>query len=348
MAPNVIDGISNFRITKNKSVSVADNSEEKSKECVLSKHSRESSKYDEIKNWYERPEDIKWLNSTLIISFHLFALYGIFTLPYFQRWKTFLWSFFVASCGAFGITAGAHRLWSHKSYKASNPMKFILMMCFCCAGQNSMYHWVRDHRLHHKHSETDADPHNSNRGFFFSHCGWLMQKKHPEVLMKGKQIDMSDIEADPVVMFFEKYFTLSKVVISYLIPIMVPVYFWNEDWYYSFLFQFCRYIFSLNATWSVNSFAHLYGYKPYDKSIAPVENKFVAIFSLGEGWHNYHHTFPYDYRAAEIGGSRFNPTTTLIDLFSKIGWAYDCRVPSENLIKMTVANRGCEDKISNM
>ena len=67
--------------------------------------------------------------------------------------------------------------------------------------QNSLYTWCRDHRLHHKHSDTDADPHNANRGFFFSHVGWLLVKKHPMVKEKGKTIDMSDLEADPVIMF---------------------------------------------------------------------------------------------------------------------------------------------------
>jgi Fatty-acid desaturase len=63
---------------------------------------------------------------------------------------------------------------------------------------------VRDHRVHHKFSETDADPHNSHRGFFFAHVGWLMQTKHPEVLRNGKMIDMTDILEDPVVAFHQK------------------------------------------------------------------------------------------------------------------------------------------------
>lgn len=71
--------------------------------------------------------------------------------------------------------------------------------------QNTIYDWVRDHRVHHKFSDTDADPHNANRGFFFSHVGWLMMRKHPEVLRRGRQIDMTDILADPVVQFSQKY-----------------------------------------------------------------------------------------------------------------------------------------------
>lgn len=61
------------------------------------------------------------------------------------------------------MTGGAHRFWTHRSYKATTPLRIILMLCFTLAGQNSIYEWVRDHRVHHKFSETDADPHNSNR-----------------------------------------------------------------------------------------------------------------------------------------------------------------------------------------
>lgn len=68
-----------------------------------------------------------------------------------------------------------------------------------------MYVWVRDHRLHHKYSDTDADPHNAKRGFFFSHCGWLMMRKHPDVIVKGKTIDMSDLSNDPLIVFQRRY-----------------------------------------------------------------------------------------------------------------------------------------------
>lgn len=75
----------------------------------------------------------------------------------------------------------------------------LFILNFALHLQNSIYDWVRDHRVHHKYSETSADPHDSNRGFFFSHVGWLMLRKHPEVLRKGRQIDMSDVLNDPVV-----------------------------------------------------------------------------------------------------------------------------------------------------
>ena len=69
------------------------------------------------------------------------------------------------------------------------------------AAQNDIFEWARDHRVHHKYSETDADPHNAKRGFFFSHVGWLLVKKHPDVIKKGKQLDLSDLYDDKIVMF---------------------------------------------------------------------------------------------------------------------------------------------------
>lgn len=132
--------------------------------------------------------------------------------------------------------------------------------------QNTLYEWVRDHRVHHKFSETDADPHNSKRGFFFAHVGWLMMHKHPEVLRRGRQLDMSDILSDPVVQFHQKYFIPLKLLFCFVLPVIVPVYFFNDSWYWAMMTEMVlRYTFSLNFTWSVNSAAHMWGTRPYDK-----------------------------------------------------------------------------------
>lgn len=71
-----------------------------------------------------------------------------------------------------------------------------------------MYTWALDHRVHHKYSETDSDPHDARRGFFFSHVGWLVLTPHPDVVERRKNVDMSDLEADPIVMWQKKYINL--------------------------------------------------------------------------------------------------------------------------------------------
>ena len=107
----------------------------------------------------------------------------------------------------------------------------------------------------------------------------------------------------------------------FLFPTFVPWYMWNERFIQSFLVVGCfRYCLVLNFTWLVNSAAHLYGHHPYDKSINPAENKLVAALSMGEGWHNWHHTFPYDYAASEFGAStQCNPTKLFIDVCAWLG-----------------------------
>lgn len=168
--------------------------------------------------------------------------------------------------GGLGITAGAHRLWAHRAYKARWPLSIFLMICNTLAFQNCVIEWSRDHRVHHKYSETDADPHNAKRGFFFAHCGWLLCRKHPEVKNKGSGIDLGDLERDPILAFQKKYYLTLMPIICFVIPTIIPVYLWGETWTNAwFVSTLFRYTFTLNATWLVNSAAHLWGNRPYDR-----------------------------------------------------------------------------------
>ncbi|KAG5894040.1 hypothetical protein JTB14_037885 [Gonioctena quinquepunctata] len=254
---------------------------------------------------YNFKRKIVWKNALGFLVMHLTALYGFY---------------FCFKCNIF-IEIGFDHFPNH-------------------AGQNCLYIWVRDHRQHHKYSDTDADPHNASRGFFFSHIGWLMSKKHPLVLEKGKTIDLSDLEADDLVMFQKKYYKPLYAIYAIFIPVIVPVYFWNESWHDSFFVCYLfRNVMVLNITWFVNSLAHLFGTKPFDKFILPVESAFVAVVSMGEGWHNYHHTFPWDYRAAELG-SRYGVTTFFIELCSYFGLAYDLKSAPYKIIESRAMRTG--------
>ncbi|KAF2879887.1 hypothetical protein ILUMI_26282 [Ignelater luminosus] len=291
---------------------------------------------------------IVWRNVLAFAYLHTAGLYGLYLLVFACTGKTFLWCYLVALFGGQGITAGAHRLWAHRSYKAKLPLRIILMILQTAAFQNHIYEWVRDHRVHHKFTDTDADPHNAQRGFFFSHIGWLMVKKHKDVMIKGKTVDMSDLEADPVVMFQKKFYLVLVPIFCFAIPVLVPWYFWGENiWNCWFSIGMFRYAISLHFTWLVNSAAHIWGTKPYDKTIGPTENLGVAIAAFGEGWHNYHHVFPWDYKAAELGNYKVNPTTMILDGLSKIGWAYDLKTVSVDMVKKRVKRTGDGTRVFN-
>lgn len=283
---------------------------------------------------------VVWRNVLLFIVLHSYSVYGIYLLLFYAQWKTIVFSYVIAYFTALGITMGAHRLWAHRSYKARLPLRIFLTICQTMAFQNDIYEWSRDHRGHHKYSETDADPHNALRGFFFSHMGWLMCRKHPQVIEKGKGLDLSDLENDSVVMFQRKYYLPLVLLFCFVVPTVIPWWYWNEHAVTALMVVgFLRYNFTLHSTWLVNSLAHWVGSKPFDKFIYSSENSVVAYLTLGEGWHNYHHTFPWDYRTAEFGSiTNFNFTCLIIDFCEKIGLAYDLKKASPEMIERR-ANR---------
>lgn len=130
-------------------------------------------------------------------------------------------------------------------------------------------------------------------------------------------------------------------MISLALPTLILVYYFDETFNAAFHVGFIiRFNFILHATFLINSYAHAVGSKPYDKSIRPTENRMVSLFTQGEGWHNFHHTFPWDYHAAELGDYRLNITNAYIDFFAKIGWAYDLKTVSKEMIQRRIARSG--------
>ncbi|XP_062070870.1 stearoyl-CoA desaturase-like [Lepus europaeus] len=287
-----------------------------------------------------RPKlEFVWRNIILMALLHVGALYGITLVPT-CKFRTWLWGLFYYFVSALGITAGAHRLWSHRTYKARLPLRFFLIIANTMAFQNDVFEWARDHRAHHKFSETDADPHNSRRGFFFSHVGWLLVRKHPAVKQKGALLDLSDLKAEKLVMFQRRYYKPAVLLMCFILPTLVPWYFWGETLRHSlYVATFLRYAIVLNATWLVNSAAHMFGYRPYDKNIQSRENILVSLGAVGEGFHNYHHSFPYDYSASEYRW-HINFTTFFIDCMAVLGLAYDRKKVSKAAILARIKRTG--------
>lgn len=261
---------------------------------------------------------------------HALGLYG-FTFALQAKWQTLVGFFVWFWLSGLGITGGAHRLWAHRSYSASFPVRFFLMLCNSAANQGSIFHWSRDHRVHHKFSETPSDPHDATRGFFYAHVGWLLLKKSDQVKVAGKKLNLDDLLADPIVVWQDKLNPWIQLVFCFVVPTLSATYGWSEDWWTAFLILgTARYVAVLNATWLVNSVAHKYGYKPYDPNINPVENFWVALFALGEGWHNWHHKYPSDYATSEYGiWKRVNPTKLFIDICAFFGLVWGLQRSTE-------------------
>lgn len=268
---------------------------------------------------------VLWDMVACLVVFHIFSLMGVYyALTFRACWQTWLFVPFLSYAGGLGITMGTHRLWTHKAFKAVLPVRVALMLMNSLAFQESIFLWCQNHRVHHKWSDTDRDFTNSRRGFFFAHCGWKMYKTHPEVIKGRKMIDCSDLLADPVVRIQHEYYYYIALTVSFVLPTLVPWYFWGED----LLIAFCccanlRLAVTMHSTWCINSVAHLYGYKPYDRQMHAFESPFLGPWALGEGWHNFHHAFPRDYRASEMDGWGKNFTTKIINLAARAGLVYD-------------------------
>jgi len=279
---------------------------------------------------------IKWVVLTMMIILHSLAAVGLYKIVMFvwqnvfSNWK---WVLTVILCqetlGWFagnGVTMGAHRLWAHRSYEAHWSVRLFLMLGFTMSFQTSIFNWARDHRVHHKQSEKAGDPHDSTRGMFFAHIGWLLIEKRKEVREFGKGIPVQDLLNDPIVYFNKKYYLLIASIITVYLPYKLGVYLTNDPLLAIGYFVGYRIVQIYHRTWVINSVAHWHGRRHYLSNIAPADSTRAAFFSLGEGWHNYHHAFPEDYATAEYGVlQQLNVTKFVIDSLAFLGLVYNLK-----------------------
>jgi|TARA_B110001469_G_C9520218_1_gene258967 stearoyl-CoA desaturase (delta-9 desaturase) len=141
------------------------------------------------------------------------------------------------------------------------------------------------------------------------------------VIEAGRKINMDDLKADSLVMLQLRSDPWWNSTWAFLVPALVARAAWGESLLLGiFVPGFLRYVWLLHCTWCVNSVAHLWGERPYDEAINPAENRLVTLLAIGEGWHNWHHKYPFDYAASEFGvSSQFNPTKLAIDFGAALG-----------------------------
>lgn len=255
-------------------------------------------------------------------------MYALYNLPSIFSFRLILEVFLAAQLtGMLGITAGAHRLWSHKSFEAAFPVRVVFMLANSAAHQGSIYQWSKDHKMHHKHTDTELDPHSIQYGFWYSHVGWIFFRKTDAFREASRLIQMDDLKKDTVVMFQHKYYFLLSNLFCFILPTLYGKYMWDSYTIGYLYFGVLRWILLLHATWCVNSVAHMWGSTPYNPRISSRQSTVTSIIAVGEGWHNYHHTYPYDYRASEFNwNNEWNPTTFLLDSLSSVGLVWNKKV----------------------
>lgn len=233
------------------------------------------------------------------------------------------------------ITAGYHRLWSHKTYDANIVVRVILAIGGAMALQNSILHWSSDHRIHHRHvDDNEKDPYSAKRGLWFAHIGWMLRE------YQEKRYDdyrnCKDLQKDKVVMWQHNYYL--PIVLAANFGVTGFLGWLNGDILGMILVAgVLRLVLVHHVTFFINSLAHFWGNQPYTDSNTARDNGVLAFFTFGEGYHNYHHIFEYDYRNG-IRWYQFDPTKWLIRGLSYMGFTYNLRrVPEERIEKARAA-----------
>ena len=204
-----------------------------------------------------------------------------------------IFGFMYIACGL-SITAGYHRLFSHRTHKAAWPLRLFYALFGAGAFQNSAIKWCSDHRRHHLVTDTDDDPYSVLKGFFWAHIGWVMVSQEEERVEK-----VDDLQADPILAFQDRHIFLLGFFVGMVLPGVAGWFFlgglagFMGGFIWGGLF---RVVVVHHATFLINSAAHTWGTQPYSTANTSRDSPFLSLLTYGEGYHNFHHTFQADYR----------------------------------------------------
>ena len=281
---------------------------------------------------------VNWTTSSFLIGTALLALTGV---PVYlvkvglDGFQAGLFGFYLVAT-MLSITVGYHRLFSHLAFKAKTPVRWFSLVFGACAFENSCLDWASDHRRHHKHVDHDEDPYDISKGFFWAHIGWLMFKLRPEPPMDNVQ----DLRRDPWVMWQHRHVQWIGLVVGVILPSALG-FVWNDchglDPWTGALGGFliagvARIVVAQHCTFFINSLCHTVGRQPYSSKHSARDSALMAIFTFGEGYHNYHHEFQHDYRNG-VKAWQWDPSKWTIWLLARLGLAADLRrVPESRIL----------------
>ena len=255
---------------------------------------------------------------TPLLAVILVPLYGYYDGYDLYEWMVFLGM--MLFCGL-SITAGYHRMWSHKAYRGHPALRLVFALGGACALQNDVMHWASDHRRHHRHVDhNDLDPYSAGRGFWFSHIGWILRDYD-----SGKEdfSNIKDIQRDKIALWQHQNYLLLVLLTNIALPAVLG-YLHGDIIACLLLGGILRLVMSQHVTYMINSIAHMWGKQTYSDASSARDNPLLALITYGEGYHNYHHTFQWDYRNG-IKWWHFDPTKWLIRSFSWVGLTKDLK-----------------------
>jgi stearoyl-CoA desaturase (delta-9 desaturase) len=246
-------------------------------------------------------------------------------------------------CVGMSICAGYHRFFSHKSYECSPAVQVFYAIFGALAAQNSILWWSSSHRVHHKYVDKDWDPYNIKRGFWWAHILWIFYRNDERDETFANSLDL---KANKVVMWQHRWHKVILLVVGFGLPTLIGAAF--GDPIAGLLWGgFLRIAIIHHTTFFVNSLAHALGEPIYNAEVSARDNWLVAMLTLGEGYHSFHHRFPADFRNG-IRWYHWDPAKWFIGGLKGMGLAGDLITtppPQVEQARMSAALKLAKEKI---
>lgn len=275
------------------------------------------------------PNAIDWFNVVVLLGLPAAAVAGVaWYLPtHGLGWQEVVAAVLFWHLAGLGITAGYHRLFSHRTYKANRAVRFVMAAFGAAATQNSVLSWASDHRRHHSYVDSERDPYDARRGFWYSHMGWVFRKGY---WAEDDLDNVPDLKKDPILRHQHDHYLLWMLVTNL---VMVGIAGWLTGRWAGMIViaGLVRVVAVQHFTFFINSLAHLWGSQPFSAANTSRNNPLLSVLTLGEGYHNYHHAFETDYRNG-IAWYAYDPTKWLIFTMSKLGLSWDLRRTPEDVV----------------
>ncbi|MDB4907416.1 MAG: fatty acid desaturase [Gemmatimonadetes bacterium] len=222
----------------------------------------------------------------------------------------------------FGVTAGYHRYFSHRTFRTGRAMQFLFAFLAQSTAQRGILWWAAKHRHHHRHSDTEHDVHSPRqRGFLYAHVGWIFSAEHDKTDFDA----IPDLTKYPELMWLERHQYTPATVLAVLCAL-------GFGWAGLFVGFFWSTVLLYHGTFFINSLAHVHGRQRYVTGDDSRNNWWLAIITLGEGWHNNHHAYQRSTRQG-FRWYEFDPTFYTLKVMSWARLVYDLGAPPADLVR---------------
>jgi stearoyl-CoA desaturase (delta-9 desaturase) len=262
---------------------------------------------------------INWVESLPFFAVHLACLAAFFTGV---SWGAFWLCISFHLIRMFGVTAGYHRYFAHKTYRTSRWFQFVLAWIGCSAVQKGPLWWASHHRHHHQHSDQQEDVHSPKRlGFWWSHVGWILCDKYKDTNFNG----IKDFAKYPELRWLNRFHVVPGMVLA------AGCFLW-AGWQGLVWGFFISTVLLYHSTFVINSLCHMFGKRRYETADTSRNSLLLALLTMGEGWHNNHHYYSTSVNQGFFWWE-FDLSYCILRLLSLFHVVWDLKTPPRHILE---------------